>query len=111
MNVGLLQFVLAGGMGLLLLAVEDVLDNGYDDVVIQNNTTQQIVYANMNGGTFQGWVGIGSVPGYTGHTGPATASAETVHQSGSWRYAFSVGTSGPLVLALGQAGRLSLRWD
>ena len=29
----------------------------------------------MTGGTFQGWLGVGSAPGYTGHTGLATTAA------------------------------------
>jgi hypothetical protein len=47
------------------------MNNGYDDIVIQNPTSGQLLYADMTTGTFQGWVGIGTAPGYTVHTNPA----------------------------------------
>ena len=66
--------------GWKVIAVEDVLGNGFDDIVIQNPTNGQILYANMTGGTFQGWGVVTNAPGYSGtatEEPPVAESAST----------------------------------
>ena len=44
----------------------------------RNPSTGEIDYANMTGGTFQGWGAVATTPGYTAHTGPANAGGGAV---------------------------------
>jgi hypothetical protein len=46
-------------------ASNDINGDGYDDVLIQNNSNGAIIYANMAAGTFSGWVNVGATPGYS----------------------------------------------
>ena len=72
MNNGSLTVGLGLGSvpGWNVIAVEDILGNGFKDIVIQNTTTGAIDYANMTAGVFNGWNPITSAPGYTGYTQP-----------------------------------------
>ena len=53
----------AGTPGWNVVGVGDIMDNGYADIVVQNQSTGQIVYANMTGGVFNNWVAVSATPG------------------------------------------------
>src|SRR5271154_1831285 len=44
--------------GFSVVGVGDVNGTGYADVVVQDFATGQILYANVNGGIFNNWVGL-----------------------------------------------------
>ena len=54
----------AGTPGWSVVAVADINNDGYDDIVLQNNSSGAIVYANMHNGVFGGWVGVTGTPGW-----------------------------------------------
>jgi len=70
-------------VGWNVIAIEDVVGNGFDDIVIQNQTSGQIMYGNMTGGSFQGWNTITTVTGYTGAAGTGLSSSGSGGSGGS----------------------------
>ena len=63
--------------GWTVVGAGDINRDGYADVVIENHSTGQIVYANMAGGVFSGFVAVTTLPGWN------VVSVEDVKGNGS----------------------------
>jgi hypothetical protein len=51
--------------GFTVVGAGDIAHTGDADIVVQNETTGQILYANMVGGAFSNWVAVGTTPGWS----------------------------------------------